>query len=323
MQDWTVYTCRVKGRAAGNGKIMVNTHNNRKTSGYAFLHTRNLTTGANCDTLMVLKRKDARMNTDRRMALLIDADNVSPSYVKIIMDETTARGIVTYKRIYGDWTRNEMQGWKSVLLEYSLTPMQQYSYTTGKNSTDSALIIDAMDILYTGKVDGFCLVSSDSDFTKLAARLREAGMLVIGMGEKKTPRPFVTACNEFKFIDKIEKTARAAESEVHDEKKEPQKEPQKEPTSQTDLNSIRGTILQQLANFSDEEGWMMASRIGDVLTQRYPDFDVRNYGYKKLTSFLSSFSELELRTEEDRNVDGTGSVHTIYIRVRPSARRKR
>lgn len=258
------------------------------------------------------------MNQDRRMALLIDADNVSPSYIKVIMDETTARGIVTYKRIYGDWTRNEMQGWKSVLLEYSLTPMQQYSYTTGKNSTDSALIIDAMDILYTGKVEGFCLVSSDSDFTKLAARLREAGMLVIGMGEKKTPRPFVTACNEFKFIDKIEKTARASEQEPVPEKN--QQPSQKEQNSQTDLSSIRGTILQQLANFSDEDGWMMASRIGDVLTQRYPDFDVRNYGYKKLTAFLASFNEFELRNAESSGTPG--SVHTIYIRVRPGAHRK-
>lgn len=255
---------------------------------------------------------------EKRVAVLIDADNVSPAYIKVIIDEATARGIVTYKRIYADWTRNEMQGWKSVLLEYSLTPMQQYSYTTGKNSTDSALIIDAMDILYTGRVEGFCLVSSDSDFTRLAARLREAGMLVIGMGEKKTPRPFVTACNEFKFIDQIGRTVQSeSERELHT----PQSS--REPTSQTDLSAIRGTIYQQLANFSDEDGWMMASRIGDVLTQRYPDFDVRNYGHKKLTSFLRSFGEFELRMADGNNA-GNPNGHTVYIRVKPqTASRKR
>jgi hypothetical protein len=255
---------------------------------------------------------------EKRLAVLIDADNVSPAYIKVIIDEATARGIVTYKRIYADWTRSEMQGWKSVLLEYSLTPMQQYSYTTGKNSTDSALIIDAMDILYTGRVEGFCLVSSDSDFTRLAARLREAGMLVIGMGEKKTPRPFVTACNEFKFIDKIGKTVQSS-----DEKTASVPLAGRDAnTSQTDLSAIRGTILQQLANFSDEDGWMMASRIGDVLTQRYPDFDVRNYGHKKLTSFLGSFDEFELRTANENNTDNPNG-HTVYIRVKPKNTRKR
>lgn len=259
---------------------------------------------------------NAYQSEERRVAVLIDADNVSPAYIKVIIDEATARGIVTYKRIYADWTRNEMQGWKSVLLEYSLTPMQQYSYTTGKNSTDSALIIDAMDILYTGRVEGFCLVSSDSDFTRLAARLREAGMLVIGMGEKKTPRPFVTACNEFKFIDKIGKTTQSPEPEPERVGHVPQNG--RETTSQTDLSAIRGTIYQQLANFSDEDGWMMASRIGDVLTQRYPDFDVRNYGHKKLTSFLRSFGEFELRTANENNT-GNPNGHTVYIRVKPQA----
>lgn len=261
------------------------------------------------------------MNEEKRYAVLIDADNVSPAYIKVIIDEATDKGIITFKRIYGDWTKNEMQGWKSVLLEYSLTPMQQYSYTSGKNATDAALIIDAMDILYTGKVDGFCLVSSDSDFTRLAARLREAGMTVIGMGEKKTPRPFVTACNEFKFIDKIEKTSYAEEKDVPQGGALPPKggqpsKDQKELDSRTQLSQIRSTMLQQLANFSDEDGWMMASRIGDVLTQRYPDFDVRNYGYKKLTDFLRSFDVFEFRTADEKNA-GNPNGHTVYIRVRP------
>ena len=135
---------------------------------------------------------------DKRFAVLIDADNVSDKYIKVILDEISNDGIITYKRIYGDWTKPSLSSWKSVLLNHSITPMQQYNYTTGKSSTDSAMIIDAMDILYSGNVDGFCLVSSDSDFTRLAARLRESGMYVIGMGEKKTPNPFIAACNRFK-----------------------------------------------------------------------------------------------------------------------------
>lgn len=275
------------------------------------------------------------MNDEKHLAVLIDADNVSPAYIKVIIDEATSKGVVTYKRIYADWTRNEMQGWKSVLLEYSLNPIQQYSYTTGKNSTDAALIIDAMDILYTGQVDGFCLVSSDSDFTRLAARLREAGMLVIGMGEKKTPRPFVTACEEFKFIDEIqrteketptagqsvpqEKSTQAVKDTGKDSTREVPKEGKDKPrdrheTSQTELSAIKGTITQQLANFSDEDGWMPVSSLGNVLAKRYPDFDVRNFGYKKLAPFLESLGGFELRNEPDRLNPG-GKL--AFIRVRP------
>src|SRR6056297_2682547 len=141
------------------------------------------------------------MQKDKRIAILIDADNVSDKYIKLIIDEISNQGIPTYKRIYGDWTKPQLGGWKNILLKHSINPIQQYSYTTGKNATDAALIIDAMDILYSGNVDGFCIVSSDSDFTKLAARLREAGMLVIGMGEKKTPKPFIAACEKFKFLE--------------------------------------------------------------------------------------------------------------------------
>ena len=140
---------------------------------------------------------------ERRFAVLIDADNVSPKYIKYILDEVSDIGIATYKRIYGDWTDNEKRAWKNVLLDWSVNPIQQYSYTTGKNATDSAMIIDAMDILYSGNVDGFCLVSSDSDFTKLAQRLREAGMFVMGIGEQKTPKPFRAACDTFKLLEII------------------------------------------------------------------------------------------------------------------------
>ena len=140
------------------------------------------------------------MDNELRIAILIDADNVSDKYIKIIVDEVANIGIATYKRIYGDWTSARLSSWKKVLLEDSIIPIQQYSYTTGKNATDSAMIIDAMDILYSGNVDGYCIVSSDSDFTRLAARLRESGMLVLGMGEEKTPKPFISACNQFIWI---------------------------------------------------------------------------------------------------------------------------
>ena len=163
------------------------------------------------------------MASDNRFAVLIDADNVSVKYVKIILDEISKDGIATYKRIYGDWTNPSLISWKSVLLDNSINPIQQYSYTTGKNSTDSAMIIDAMDILYSGKVDGFCLVSSDSDFTRLAARLRESGMTVIGMGESKTPNSFIAACNKFKYLDILS----AADEEEPEETPAPKREPAK------------------------------------------------------------------------------------------------
>lgn len=143
------------------------------------------------------------MVEEKRFAVLIDADNVSAKYIKYILDEIANYGVATYKRIYGDWTKPNVASWKDILLENSVTPVQQYGYTVGKNATDSAMIIDAMDILYSGNVDGYCIVSSDSDFTKLSSRLRESGMLVVGMGERKTPKPFIASCNQFKYLDVI------------------------------------------------------------------------------------------------------------------------
>jgi uncharacterized LabA/DUF88 family protein len=156
------------------------------------------------------------MFEEKRFAVLIDADNVSSKYIKYIIDEITNYGVATYKRIYGDWTKPTAASWKDVLLENSVTPVQQYGYTVGKNATDSAMIIDAMDILYSGNVEGFCIVSSDSDFTKLASRLRESGMFVVGMGEKKTPKPFIAACNQFKYLDVL---AEAEEKSIEIEAK--------------------------------------------------------------------------------------------------------
>ena len=219
---------------------------------------------------------------EKRLAVLIDADNVSPAYIKVIIDEATARGIVTYKRIYADWTRNEMQGWKSVLLEYSLTPMQQYSYTTGKNSTDSALIIDAMDILYTGRVEGFCLVSSDSDFTRLAARLREAGMLVIGMGENKTPEPFRKACDKFTILENLlqEQNPGTTDEDLAHEGLSREK--------------IEDEIIKIVLENQDSNKATGLGEVGSRLVSLYPDFDVRSYGYNMLSKFLEQFSRIQL-----------------------------
>ena len=156
---------------------------------------------------------------EKRFAVLIDADNVSSKYIKFILDEISNYGVATYKRIYGDWTKASSTSWKDILLENSVTPIQQYGYTVGKNATDSAMIIDAMDILYSGNVEGFSIISSDSDFTKLAARLRESGMMVVGMGERKTPKPFIAACNQFKYLDVLAETEKSLELEESQAKK--------------------------------------------------------------------------------------------------------
>ena len=270
------------------------------------------------------------MASDSRFAVLIDAENVSVKYIKIIFDELSKDGIATYKRIYGDWTKPSLISWKSTLLDNSITPIQQYSYTSGKNSTDSAMIIDAMDILYSGKVEGFCLVSSDSDFTRLAARLRESGMTVIGMGESKTPNSFIAACNKFKYLD-ILSAADEAEAEEAAPKAEPAKKPAAQPkkTAQkaaakkpkeepkaekepkpaepkkqqekaieeprTSLRTIRRALRTIVRENSDEDNWIMVSQVGNLLDKRYTDFDVRNFGFSKLTPFLESLDMFEIK----------------------------
>lgn len=270
------------------------------------------------------------MASDNRFAVLIDADNVTVKYIKIILDEISKDGIATYKRIYGDWTNPSLISWKSTLLDNSIIPVQQYSYTTGKNSTDSAMIIDAMDILYSGRVEGFCLVSSDSDFTRLAARLRESGMTVIGMGESKTPNSFIAACNKFKYLD-ILSAADEAEAEEAAPKAEPAKKPAAQPkkTAQkaaakkpkeepkaekepkpaepkkqqekaieeprTSLRTIRRALRTIVRENSDEDNWIMVSQVGNLLDKRYTDFDVRNFGFSKLTPFLESLDMFEIK----------------------------
>jgi predicted nuclease of predicted toxin-antitoxin system len=263
------------------------------------------------------------MLEDKRFAVLIDADNVSAKYIKYILDEISNYGVATYKRIYGDWTKPTTASWKDVLLENSVTPVQQYSYTVGKNATDSAMIIDAMDILYSGNVEGFCIVSSDSDFTKLASRLRESGMLIVGMGEKKTPKPFIAACNQFKYLDVIaEAEKQNIDLEEHQSKAEvkidhmkPGTKKEKESETEnnvktiknatavdtadsgknmTDINVIKAAIIKMMNEADDEEQRMNMGELGNRLVKRYPDFDVRNYGDTKLSKFLRKFDFLQI-----------------------------
>lgn len=246
------------------------------------------------------------MEKDKKIAVLIDADNVSDKYIKFIIDEISNHGTPTYKRIYGDWTKPQLSPWKNVLLNYSITPIQQYSYTTGKNSTDAALIIDAMDILYSHNVDGFCIVSSDSDFTKLAARLREAGMYVIGMGEKKTPTPFISACEKFKYLEVLASMA-SKPAETASVKGTHKVEEMKAGITISKLIEVIKTIITEI---SDEDGWAFLGELGSTLNKRYPDFDTRNYGYTKLTPFVSSLKCFEIRSTKTSNP----SITLKYVR---------
>lgn len=249
------------------------------------------------------------MPEEKRFAVLIDADNVSGKYVKYILDEISNEGVATYKRIYGDWTKPTLASWKSVLLDNSITPIQQYGYTTGKSATDSAMIIDAMDILYTGHVEGFCLVSSDSDFTRLASRLREGGMTVVGMGEKKTPSAFIAACNKFRYLEVL--AQQAQENEKADD--EPPAEPEMKPPA-----AIVNTILNMVRDNADENGRLPISDVGNMLARRYPDFDVRNYGFKKLSLFIKSLNMFEVVSEPTED----GRNRNFYVLEKPQHRRR-
>lgn len=271
-------------------------------------------------------------NDSKIIAVLIDAENVSPKYIKSILNEISMDGTPAYKRIYGDWTSTDMTGWKKVLLENNLTPIQQFTYTQGKNASDSAMIIDAMDILYSGNCDGFCLVSSDSDFTRLASRLRESRMFVIGMGESKTPMAFKAACDSFKYLDILYK---AKESEVDEHEEIIQQSPNKnaEPDKDTlklalpktvnknnitrktskksdetedttevaafvSLDKIVQRIQRILEHDSDDDGWMSLAQIGDILGRLYVDFDARNYGFTKLHQLIDYTNKFEMHSEK-------------------------
>lgn len=236
------------------------------------------------------------------LAVLIDGDNIPSAFVKEMMEEIAKYGNPTIKRIYGDWTKPNLSKWKNMLLEHAITPIQQYGYTTGKNATDSAMIIDGMDILYSGKVNGFCIVSSDSDFTRLATRLREAGMQVIGIGEKKTPNPFIVACDKFIYIEILKTKSKEKESE--DDKALDKVTFDK--ISQKEIKLIATTIT----DLSDDEGWAFLGDVGSLLQKKRPNFDPRNYGFQKLTPLISSIGKFDIEQREGQK----GRYKLIYVR---------
>jgi hypothetical protein len=243
---------------------------------------------------------------DLRLAVLIDADNVPYANVKAMLEEIAKYGTPTFKRIYGDWTKPTIAGWKSVLLQNAITPIQQYSYTVGKNATDSAMIIDAMDILYTGRVDGFCIVSSDSDFTRLATRLREAGMIVIGIGERKTPEPFITACDKFIYIEILSTEDVSSDPKTRRPKKTSSSAPPQ--LDKRTINLVRASIN----DLADESGWAFLGEVGTLILKKQPNFDPRNYGFKKLLHFIKSLDAVEVDERQSEH----GSSRHVYVRVK-------
>jgi uncharacterized LabA/DUF88 family protein len=296
---------------------------------------------------------------DPRLAVLIDADNVPYANIKEMLEEIAKYGTPTFKRIYADWTKPTVSGWKTVLLENAITPVQQYSYTTGKNATDSAMIIDAMDILYTGRVEGFCIVSSDSDFTRLATRLREAGMKVYGLGERKTPVAFISACDKFIYIEILKKEAvqppkpaalpaktrpgsgsraaqgggkgrgrEAAKPEAMASKEtvvsretgsNPGPEASREADNLRQADTIRKIdagliklISDSINDLAGEDGWTFLGELGTLLLKKKPDFDPRNYGFKKLVPLIKSLGQFEI---DERNTGRNNSV-LAYARAK-------
>ena len=241
---------------------------------------------------------------DLKLAVLIDGDNIPSAYVKEMMEEIAKYGNPTIKRIYGDWTKPHLSKWKNILLENALTPIQQYGYTKGKNSTDSAMIIDAMDILYSEKVDGFCLVSSDSDFTRLATRLREAGMKVFGIGEKKTPEPFIVACDKFIYIEILKYQSEENESELTESKS----------TLKSNVDKITPKVIKlissTISDLADDDGWAFLGDVGNLLQKKQTNFDSRNYGFQKLTPLINSINKFEIEQRESTK----GRFKLIYVR---------
>jgi len=244
------------------------------------------------------------------LAVLIDGDNIPSAHVKEMMEEIAKYGNPTIKRIYGDWTNPHLSKWKNLLLQNAITPIQQYAYTTGKNATDSAMIIDAMDILYSEKVNGFCLVSSDSDFTKLATRLREAGMQVIGIGERKTPTPFIVACDKFIYIEILRNQSNKKEGI------------NKKDETEESIDKITPKVIKLLSttitDSSDEDGWAFLGDVGSLIQKKQPNFDSRNYGFEKLTPLIKSIGSFEIEQREN-----TKSKHKlIFVKNKEQHRTK-
>ena len=248
---------------------------------------------------------------DLNLAVLIDGDNIPAGYVKEMMEEIAKYGNPTIKRIYGDWTNPRLGKWKNLLLENAITPVQQYGYTQGKNATDSAMIIDAMDILYSGKVNGFCLVSSYSDFTRLATRLREAGMQVFGIGERKTPNPFIVACDRFIYLEILKSQSEDMTSAKNSSK-----------TEKSNIDKITPKDLRFIAttidDVADDDGWAFLGDVGSLLQKKQPNFDSRNYGFQKLTPLINSIPHFEI----ERREDSKGRNKLIYVRIKEKKHKK-
>ena len=247
-----------------------------------------------------------------RLAVLIDADNAQPSITEGLLAEVAKYGTAHVKRAYGDWTAPNLRGWKDQLLAQSIQPIQQFAYTTGKNATDAAMVIDAMDLLYSGRFDGFCLVSSDSDFTRLAARLRESGMTVYGFGERKTPKPFVAACDKFiyvenlRFDDDVQDAGGAAAGGKQERRK---------PTTAAQLKrdaALVSLLRNAVAAASDDDGWAPLAAVGNIITNQRPDFDSRSYGYGKLSELVAATTLFEI----ERRSSGEGRPKTLHVRNR-------
>jgi len=245
--------------------------------------------------------KSASAEKERKLALLIDADNAQPAIVEGLLAEVAKYGTAHVKRIFGDWTSTRLKGWKDALLAHSIQPIQQFGYTSGKNSTDSAMIIDAMDLLYSERFDGFCIVSSDSDFTRLAARIRESGLKVYGFGEKKTPSPFVAACDKFIYTEILrgrgdeEAVARTPVPEIGKDKR------------------LANLLRNAVEAASDDTGWAFLGSVGSYLVKQMPDFDARSYGYSKLRELVAASNLFDI---EERALPGAGAAKSIYVRVR-------
>lgn len=227
-----------------------------------------------------------------RLAMLIDADNASASVVKELLEEVAKYGTATVKRAYGDWTTPNLVGWKEHLHRHAIQPMQQFAYTKGKNSTDSAFIIDAMDLLYAGNVDGFCIVSSDSDFTRLATRLREAGKVVYGLGERKAPEAFIAACDKFIFFEVLKRPTEQAK-----------------PVQVSDVPNIAELLAHAITETSRDSGWSPLSAVGSFIGKNNASFDPRNYGFNKLSELVRSIANLEVKEAPD----ASGAIH-LHVR---------
>jgi uncharacterized LabA/DUF88 family protein len=250
-----------------------------------------------------------------RLAVLIDADNAQSSITEGLLAEVAKYGTAHVKRAYGDWTAPNLRGWKDQLLAQSIQPVQQFAYTTGKNATDAAMVIDAMDLLYSGRFDGFCLVSSDSDFTRLAARLRESGMTVYGFGERKTPKPFVAACDKFIYVENlrfVDDVPDAAGGEPGG------KQAQRKPATAAQLKrdaALVSLLRNAVEAASDDDGWAPLAGVGSILTNQRPDFDSRNYGYGKLSDLIKATTLFEI----ERRSPGDGKQALMYAREKRRA----